>query len=109
MKQIRFRHVYMGLGSLFVVLAWLLTDPDMGIVTALPIGASTIATVIILLKSVLYVGMLHISRIALFDYLNLSEFFNQAKTTSEGSANALIAVAIAMLSIAVVMYAATTS
>jgi hypothetical protein len=99
----------MGLGSLFVVLTWVLTDPDAGIISALPIGASAVATLIILLKSVLYVGMLHISRIALFDYLSLSEYFTKALRSPEGAGVALMAVSIAMLAISIVMYAATSS
>lgn len=109
MPIIRFRHLYMGLGSLFVVLTWIITDPDAGIISQLPIGASTVATLIILLKSVLYVGMLHISRRALFDYLNLSEYFDMAKRTSQGAGLAMIAISVVMLAISVVMYAATTS
>ncbi len=99
----------MGLGTLFAITAWILTDPDLELVQALPIGASTVATLIILLKSIFYVGMLHLSRKGLFDYLNLKQFFDEAKTSAQGAGLALIAVSVAMLAISVVMYAATTS
>lgn len=105
----RFRHVYMTLGSILTILLWLLSDPDAGLITDLPFGASTIATLVILLKSIFYVALLHLSRRALIDYIDLSEYFTKALQTSEGAGRALIAVSIIMVSISVVMFAATTS
>ena len=105
----RFRHVYMTLGSILTVLLWLLSDPDAGLITNLPFGASTVATLVILLKSIFYVAMLHLSRRALIDYVNLSDYFTKALQTSEGAGRALIAVGIMMVSISIVMFAATSS
>ena len=109
LKEMRFRHVYMGLGSLFVILAWVLTDPDIGYIDELPVGSSTIATLIILLKSILYVGVLHVSRKALFDYLDLGTVIQKAMTTSTGSGYVAIAIGLAMIAISITMLAATSS
>lgn len=107
--DLRFRHKYMILGSILVTLLWVITDPSIGIITALPFGASTIATILVLLKVVLYVGMLHISRLALFDYINMSDVFRKAVTNAQGAGLAAIAISIAMLAISITMFAATNS
>ena len=107
--QIRFRHVFIYLGGLLTIMSWVLTDPEIGVVQALPIGASTVATLLILLKSTLYVGMLHLSRKALFDYINLGEYFDIAKREPVAAGLALCSISIASVAIAIVMYAATSS
>ena len=71
-------------------------------------GASTVATLVVLTKSLLYVTLLHYSRKALFDYIDLSEYFESAKRDGD-SGEALIALAIFTLAIAVVIYAGTVS
>jgi hypothetical protein len=103
----RFRHVYMGLGIFFTLLISLLTDPDTGLVQALPFGAGTVATVVILLKAILYTGLLHITRKGLLDYFNFEEFLNKAKLSSEGAGNAIIGVGLYCVAMAIVIYAAT--
>jgi multisubunit Na+/H+ antiporter MnhB subunit len=103
----RFRYVFVGLGSLLTVLLLLMSDPDGGFVQNLPFGSSTLATIIILASSILYIGLLHFARKALFDYIDLEIFFKKALQTPEGSGYALIAVALAMVSISIVILAAT--
>lgn len=105
-KNHRHRDVYMYGGSILVLLLWILTDPDTGIIQHMPIGASTLATLVILLKSVLYITLLHSARKAMFDYLRMDLLFKKASDTAEGSGYALIAISISMLAIALVMYAA---
>lgn len=102
----RFRHVYIGLGTLFVLFISLITDPDSGLLQSLPFGAGTIATVVILLKAILYTGLLHITRKGLLDYFNFEEFLNKAKQTSEGAGNAIIGVGLYCIAMAIVIYAA---
>jgi len=101
----RFRHFYMGIGGLLVTLLWFLSDPDIGIVQNLTIGASTLSTLLILLKTILYIGMLHISRRALLDYIDLKVYFIRALESSEGAGLATIAISIIMLAISVVIIA----
>lgn len=105
-KGLRFRHVYMGIGSLLVILILMLTDPDNAIVAKLPFGAGTTASLIILLTSFLYVTVLHLSRKALIDYIDLQEFFKKALLTPEGAGKALIGVGLMMIAIAIVILAA---
>jgi len=103
----RFRNIFIGIGSLLVVLVLFMSDPDGGLVQNLPFGAGTLSTLIILLLSILYVGLLHFSRKALLDYLNLEELFNKAKFSPEGSGLAIIGIGLIMISISLVILAAT--
>lgn len=104
----RFRNIYTIVGSFLVILLWLVTDPDNGLIQHLSFGASTVATLVVLTKALLYVTLLHYSRKALFDYVDLSELFDNAKKDND-SGEALIALAIFTLAIAVVIYASTVS
>lgn len=106
--KVRFRSIYTILGSFIVILLWLLTDPDLGLIKNLEFGASTIATLVVLTKALLYVTLLHFSRKALFDYIDLSEYFENAKKDND-SGEALIAMGIFTLAISVVIYASTVS
>lgn len=101
----RFRNVFLAMGSLLTVLVLFLSDPDGGFVQNLPFGSGTVTTLITLLSSVLYVGFLHFSRKALLDYIDLEEYFKKALLTPEGAGKALIAVSIMMLSVALVVIA----
>ncbi len=105
----RFRYKFMGLGGIFVMLSWILTDPDLGIIQNLPVGSSTIAMIIVLLKTVLYIGMLHCSRVALFDYLVLGDIIKKAIEEPKGAGLVFIGIGLAMVSIAITILAATTS
>lgn len=102
----RFRHYYMGVGSLLVLAIWMLTDPDLGILKNLPFGGSTLATFVITLKVVVYVAILHLSRKALFDYINMERVFKKAITTASGAGSIAIAMSVVCLAISVLVYAA---
>lgn len=103
----RFRHVFMGIGGFLVLLILLITDPDGGILKNIPFGSSTLSLLIILLASILYIGMLHLARKSLVDYINLEEYFKKALMTPEGAGLALIGVGLIMVSISLVILAAT--
>jgi hypothetical protein len=97
----------MGIGSLAAVFILLMIDPGNGLKLALPFGATLAANIAWLLQSFFYIGFLHIARKGLFDYLDLEEYFLKAKTTPEGAGYALIGVGLMMVSIAIVIMAAT--
>ena len=104
-EPMRFRYVYMGIGSVLVILLALLTDPDSGFIQNLSVGVGIIATIAVLSKVVLHVAVLHLSRKALADYIDLEEYFLEARKSPQGAGLALIAVAIMMLSISIIIYA----
>lgn len=102
----RFRNVFLLIGSLLAMTVLFLSDPDGGFVQNLPFGAGTITTLIVLVSSILYIGVLHFGRKALLDYIDLGDYFKKALMTPEGAGLALVAVAGMMVSIALVILAA---
>jgi hypothetical protein len=104
-KGIRFRYLYMGFSSVLVLLLLFVTDPDSKLLTALPIAAGFVATIVLLVSTVLYVTMLHLSRRAMFDYVDLSVFFSKAMETPTGAGLALIGVGLSSVAISLVILA----
>ncbi len=102
----RFRHHFMTVGTFLVVLLWLLTDPDNNIISHLPYGASTIATIVVLLKTIMYVTVLHLSRRALTDYLDLETVMKKAMEGPTGGGLVFVGIAIIYLALAVLINAA---
>ena len=102
----RFRHVFLGLGSLLVMLLVTLTDPSIGFISQLPFGAGLVGLLINLNIAVLFVSFLHIARKGLFDYVDLSGFFSKALESSIGAGIALLAISVAMVAISIMTLAA---
>lgn len=103
-----FRHIFLGIGSFLTILVLLLSDPDSGFVTNLPFGAGTLTILVILVSSILYIGLLHLARKALMDYVDMGEFFKNALRTPEGSGLALIGIGLMMVAISIAILAATS-
>lgn len=103
----RFRYMFMGVGSVLVLLVLLLSDPDSGLVQNLPFGAGTFGLIINLMVSVLYIGVLHMARKGILDYIDLEVFMKKALQTSEGSGLAIIGIGLIMVSVSLVILAAT--
>lgn len=104
----RFRHVFLTIGSLLTLLVLLISDPDGGFVQNLPFGSGTASTLIILVTSILYIGLLHIARKGLFDYLDLESLGRKAINDSIGASIIFLGVCVAMLAISIVILAATS-
>lgn len=104
-KGIRFRYLYMGFFSILALLLLFVSDPDSKLVTALPIAAGFVATIVLLVSAVLYVTMLHLSRRGMFDYVDLSVFFTKALSTPTGAGLALVSIGLSNIAIAVVILA----
>lgn len=92
----RFRYIFIFFGSLLFIAAMFLTDPDGGMVDALKVGyyATTIAALLTLASKLLPVLFAHLSRKALFDYLDLQTLARKAAETPVGSAIIFLAVCI---------------
>lgn len=103
----RFRNVFLLVGGLLVLIILLLSDPDGGLINNLPFGASTLTLLISLVVSILYIGMLHAGRKALLDYINLEDIIKKAVQTSDGAGLVTIGIGLMMISIAIVVFAAS--
>lgn len=101
----RFRNWYVIFGTLLVLMLWLLTDPDLGIIQNLGFGAGTIAMLLFLLLGVVSSVMLYITRKAMFDYpvADFKVLGEQATRTPEGAGLYAIAIAIMTLAFSVVI------
>lgn len=105
-SKFRFRYVYMILGCIFVTLLLLVSDPDAAIIQNMPVGASTVATFILLFKTVLYAAILHVTRKGLFDYIDLQEVFKNAMRSSEGAGRVFQGMGLFSVAIAILIFAA---
>lgn len=102
-----FRHTYIFIASFLVLMSLFITDPDNGIIQNMAIGASLVATLVLIVKPILSITILHFSRKGLFDYVDFSKLYEKASETSTGAGLFAIAMAVAMLAIAVVIASTT--
>lgn len=104
-SKIPFRKIYMLFGSILTLAFWFLISPENAFITELPFGATVIVLVAALLKAVLFVTFLHISRKALFDYINMGEIYRKCLEDPQGAGLFAIAVSLAMVAIAICVIA----
>ena len=64
----RFRKLFTIIAMLMVVTLWIVTDPALGLMGKLPVGAGLLATIVILSKGVIGPSFLHFVRKWMFDY-----------------------------------------
>lgn len=107
MKRIKFRNIFMSVGVTMALVLGVLMDPDFGYITALPFGSAMVAQLTFMSKAFLFIGLLHYTRKALLDYVDLQVFFNKAKESSEGAGLVVVGVGMIMISIAIIIYTAT--
>lgn len=108
-RRIRKRDVFIYISSLIVLALYVLTDPYFGYIQQLPVGAGTVATLLILLKGLMYASLLHFTRKFIFDYdeADFQSLARKAKESPQGAGFALIGFSIMMVAFAIVIYAAT--
>lgn len=89
--KIRFRHLFLLGGSIAVLAALFLTDPDQGITTGM--------LLLTLVTPILAVGFAHLARKALHDYpeADARALFAVAKQSPTGAGLALVALAVVFL------------
>lgn len=106
MFNMRFRHLYMVFFSVVIIIAMFLADPDNGLIQDLPFGAGTIAMLLMTVRAVIYITLLHVSRRALVDYIDLEVYFEEAKKGNVAAGLSIVGVAIMMIAIAILIAAA---
>jgi len=107
-KLTRKRNVFALLGSLIMIILWLITDPDAGIITSMPVGAKILDIFTVLSKGIIYVLLLHFCRKYILDYVNFRSQMEKACETPQGAGAAAISTAIYTLAFAIVIFAATS-
>lgn len=106
LRKMRFRYVYMAIFSILFLISAFVGDPDNGLIQDLPMGAGFVASVLVTLRVVIYVTLLHLSRRALLDYIDLEVYFNKAKETPQAAALALLAVSVMMICVTLLIFMA---
>lgn len=104
-KVVNVRSIFLGLGSLIVIIAMFLTDPDGGIVQNLPFGSSTATFLIYLSTAIIGVGLLYLCERALFYYVDYFEVYKKAMTTENGPGLVMLAISLQMVAVAIVFNA----
>ena len=107
-KFTRKRNIFAIVGSLVMIFLWLITDPDAGIITSMPVGAKILDIFTVLSKGIIYVLLLHFCRKYILDYVNFRMQMEKACETPEGAGSAAIATAIYTLAFSIVIFAATS-
>ena len=81
------------------------TDPDFGVVQHLSIGSGTIISLVFLMKGIMGITMLNISRKFVIDYsiANMEALGEAASATPIGAAIYAVAISIMTLAFAIVM------
>lgn len=101
----RFRNAYVIAGSTLVLAAWMLTDPDLGIIQNMGFGAGVVTMVLFLLLGVVASALLYITRKAMMDYdvADFKALGEKASRSPEGAGMYAIAIAIMTLAFSVVI------
>lgn len=101
----RMRNVFLFLGVLLTIGLLTITDPDLGLVQNLGVGAGTITTLVFVLKGILGSLLLHINRKAMFDYAiaDFKVLGDTANDTPQGAGLYAIALAIMTMAFAIVI------
>lgn len=104
--KIRFRNWFMVIGVTTALLLSILMDPDLGVITQMTFGTALVAQLTIMSKAFLFIALLHFSRKALADYIDLEDLFKRALGSPGGAGSAIIGVGLVMVSLAIVIYTA---
>lgn len=72
---VRSRNVYVFTFSIITVFLMFLVDPDNAFIQDLPWGAGVVATLVAQLRPVIAIVLLHFTRKALFDYIDLGDIY----------------------------------
>ena len=106
MPPSRFRNVYMIYFGIVVLLLMVFSDPDNGFIQQLPFGASTVATLVLMGRVVLYAALFHVTRRGLFDYVNFRVLLEESLKGNVAAAIGALAICVAMIPIAMLIVAA---
>jgi hypothetical protein len=103
----RVRTSFVILGSFAVLLLLILTDPELGLIQQMGVGASTLTIVISILITMFLIALLHITRKALLDYksADFGMLLDKAGRTAEGAGYAAIAIALMCVAFSIVILA----
>ena len=87
-SKINFRYIYMGVGSIFAVLLWVLGDADVGFIQNLPYLSGLVATATYFFTIIIFVWLFDMSIIAMFDYVDYGKLTQSIWSSNDPIAQA---------------------
>lgn len=104
----RFRNIYIVLGSLLTLALLILTDPDTALIQNLGMGAGTVNSLVFLFKGILGSTLLFVTGKAMMDYkvADFEQLGERAQLTPEGAGKYAIAIALRHIAFAIVIVGA---
>lgn len=98
--DLRPRNLYTIYASILVLILMFLGDPDNRIITNLPYGAGFLATIITQIKVVIAIAILHFTRKAMFDYIDLGDLYDIVIESKNAIAAAIWLVGVGLFVVA---------
>lgn len=95
-RLFRPRAVYVFYVTLLALALLFISDPDNQIIQNMPFGAGFTATIILQMKAAISITLLHYTRKAMFDYIDLEDIYNLVFEQKDAVGAALFAVAVAI-------------
>lgn len=94
MKRKRDRYtVWLTILTLAIMLV---VDPDSHLIQDLPFGAQAIATFVTMLRPIIAITLLHITRKMMFDYIDLGDIYTMIMTARDTKAAALFVIGVGL-------------
>lgn len=106
--SLKFRNVYVFTLTLLVLVAFIAFDPDVGLLTDLGWGASTIATFLVLLKAIPAITLLHFSRKAIADYIDIEALYKKVMSDEVAPKDASTGAGLFMIGMGLYLVAIST-
>lgn len=103
--KLNVRTIFFGVGSIIVILAMLLTDPDGGLIQNLPFGSSTATFLIYLSTCFIGIALLYLCERVMFSYVIYQDVYNRALKTENGPGMIMIAISLQSIAFALVFIA----
>lgn len=104
-KSLHFRNIYIFTLSFLVLIGFFAMDPDSGLLNDLPWGASAIATFLVLLKAVPAITLLHFSRKAIADYIDIEALYKKVMSSEVSPKDASVGAGLFMIGVGLYLLA----
>lgn len=106
--SLRFRNIYIFTLTVLVLVAFVLFDPDLGLVSDMSWGATTVATFLVLLKAIPAITLLHFSRKAIADYIDIEALYKKIMADDVEKNSAAVGAGLFMIGVGLLLIALAT-
>ena len=93
-------------GLMIMVVSWILTDPDLGLINDLPFGSNLVTVFTYASRAMILIALLHYCRKAVSDYFDMETAWRSVKDNPMAVAIYTLAIAVMTTAFATVIAAA---